>query len=299
MFHAAYAPTYPHPLPGSHRFPMQKYALLRQQLEWEGIVDHDQWITPEQIATHHIIKAHDADYLTKLERGQWSRNEERKSGFPWSPALIQREKIIMEGTRLCARIAAQGGVALNVAGGTHHAFRNRAEGFCLLNDLAIAAFDLLDQGLKRVLIVDLDVHQGNGTAQITQGIDAIYTFSMHGASNYPLHKERSDRDIALPDGSGDLDYLSALEHALDDISHNFQPEVILYQCGVDVLATDKLGRISLSLQGCKDRDRMVFDLARNLGIGVACAMGGGYSADVQTIVNAHMTTFRLARDAWT
>jgi acetoin utilization deacetylase AcuC-like enzyme len=278
---------------------MQKYALLRQQLEWEGIVDEGQWITPGLVDMHPILRAHEADYLTKLELGQWTRNEERKSGFPWSPALIEREKTIMEGTRLCARIAAEGGVALNIAGGTHHAFRNRAEGFCLLNDLAIAAFDLLHQGLERVLIVDLDVHQGNGTAHITQGVDAIYTFSMHGASNYPLHKELSDWDISLSDATRDRDYLSHLERALDEISQTFRPEVILYQCGVDVLASDKLGRLALTMQGCLERDQMVFNLARNLGIGVACVMGGGYSEDVQTIVNAHMATFRLARDAWT
>ena len=299
MFAAAYHPCYPLSLPDNHRFPMRKYDWLRQQLSWEGLVEEDQWLTPTLISSDHILKAHDSEYLSKLEGGSWSRQEERKSGFPWSSELIEREKVIMEGTRMCARVAAHGGVALNIAGGTHHAFQNRAEGFCLLNDLAISALDLLDVGLSRVLIVDLDVHQGNGTAQILKGYDSIYTFSMHGASNYPLHKESSDCDIALPDGTDDSTYLSVLDRALDDIIHAFTPQVILYQCGVDVLESDKLGRLSLSLQGCLERDRMVFSRARDLGIGVACAMGGGYSEDVQTIVSAHKATFRLARDAWT
>ena len=299
MFAAAYHPCYPLSLPDNHRFPMRKYDWLRQQLSWEGLVDEDQWLTPTLISPERILKAHDSEYLSKLERGSWSRQEERKSGFPWSSELIEREKVIMEGTRMCARVAAHGGVALNIAGGTHHAFQNRAEGFCLLNDLAISALDLLDAGLSRILIVDLDVHQGNGTAQILKGTDAVYTFSMHGASNYPLHKESSDRDIALPDGTDDQTYLRLLDRALDEIVPAFAPQVILYQCGVDVLESDKLGRLSLSLQGCLDRDRMVFSRARDLGIGVACAMGGGYSEDVQTIVNAHKATFRLARDAWT
>ncbi|MBL6645138.1 MAG: histone deacetylase [Flavobacteriales bacterium] len=278
---------------------MAKYELLRQQLQYEGIMEPAQFFAPNAIEEHNLLRVHDSKYLNKLEAGSWSRQEERRSGFPWSLALIDREKTIMEGTRLCGIEAARGGIALNIAGGTHHAFKDRAEGFCLLNDLAITAYDLLDRGMDRIAIIDLDVHQGNGTAQITAQEDRIFTLSMHGEHNYPLHKPQSSLDIPLPDGTGDLDYLNRLDHALHRVMTEFQPQVVLYQCGVDVLATDKLGRLALTIEGCRTRDEMVFQACKDASIGVACAMGGGYSQNISTIVKAHMNTFKVARDIWT
>ncbi len=282
-----------------HRFPMAKYELLAGQLQHEGLVETTHWLTPTPIECAAVFDAHDADYIDQLEKGLWSRKEELRSGFPWSLQLIEREKIIMEGTRQCAQWAAQGHVALNIAGGTHHACRGHAEGFCLLNDLAISAYDLISAGLERILIIDLDVHQGNGTAHITGMDSRIFTFSMHGAKNYPMKKPPSSLDISLPDGTKDRPYLRALKEALDHILPTFDPQVALYQCGVDVLESDKLGRLSMSLDGCAERDALVLMACQQHGIGVACAMGGGYSEDTQTIVKAHMNTFRTAREIWT
>lgn len=278
---------------------MAKYELLAGQLKMEGIVEDECWIQPGSIEYDSIRRAHSKSYLETLENGTWSKQEERRSGFPWSPELIAREKTIMEGTRLCGRRAAQGDVALNIAGGTHHACKAHAEGFCLLNDLAISAYDLLSAGLERILIVDLDVHHGNGTADIVGTDPRIFTFSMHGAKNYPQTKPPSTLDIALPDGTGDAEYLRLLEGALDSIFTSFDPQVALYQCGVDVLASDKLGRLSMSINGCAQRDRLVLSACKQSDIGVACAMGGGYSQDISTIVKAHANTFRIARDVWT
>ena len=282
-----------------HRFPMAKYELLAGQLQHEGLVETTHWLTPTPIECAAVFDAHDADYIDQLEKGLWSRKEELRSGFPWSLQLIEREKIIMEGTRQCAQWAAQGHVALNIAGGTHHACRGHAEGFCLLNDLAISAYDLISAGLERILIIDLDVHQGNGTAHITGMDSRIFTFSMHGAKNYPMKKPPGSLDISLPDGTKDRPYLRALKEALDHILPTFDPQVALYQCGVDVLESDKLGRLSMSLDGCAERDALVLMACQQHGIGVACAMGGGYSEDTQTIVKAHMNTFRTAREIWT
>ena len=278
---------------------MAKYELLAGQLQHEGLVETTHWLTPTPIECAAVFDAHDADYIDQLEKGLWSRKEELRSGFPWSLQLIEREKIIMEGTRQCAQWAAQGHVALNIAGGTHHACRGHAEGFCLLNDLAISAYDLISAGLERILIIDLDVHQGNGTAHITGMDSRIFTFSMHGAKNYPMKKPPSSLDISLPDGTKDRPYLRALKEALDHILPTFDPQVALYQCGVDVLESDKLGLLSMSLDACAERDALVLMACQQHGIGVACAMGGGYSEDTQTIVKAHMNTFRTAREIWT
>ena len=298
MFATAHHPCYVLDLPEHHRFPMEKYDLLKAQLLHEGILAPSDFFQPPPIEDYMVLRCHREEYLRILKNGGWNRNEERRSGFPWSKALIQRECIIMEGTRQCARIAAKGGVAFNIAGGTHHAHHAHAEGFCLLNDLAISAYDMIDSGLDRILIIDLDVHQGNGTASITANEDRIFTFSMHGAGNYPMHKPESNLDIALEDGTTDQEYLPLLDEALDKIMAEFQPQVVLYQCGVDVLASDKLGRLSLTLEGCKQRDRMVFEACRKQGVGVACSMGGGYSEDIRTIIRAHTNTFREAVYCW-
>lgn len=299
LISTAFHPSYRHVLPETHRFPMEKYDLLKDQLIHEGLIEVSDIIVPTVISEEAILRCHNGEYLQKLQEGRLSRNEERQSGFPWSLSLIKRERIIMEGTRLCGRIAAKGHVAMNIAGGTHHAHAAHAEGFCLLNDLVIAAHDLLALGLERILIVDLDVHQGNGTARMTEDDPRVFSFSMHGASNYPLRKAQSNLDVALPDGTGDGVYLHRLAQSLDEVMSHFLPEVVLYQCGVDVLDSDRLGHLSLTLDGCARRDKMVFDACRTADIGILCAMGGGYSKNVSTIVRAHTNTFRMARDCWT
>ncbi|HVZ25399.1 MAG TPA: histone deacetylase, partial [Sediminibacterium sp.] len=239
---------------------------------------------------------HDPAYLRKLQDGGLSPSEQRRIGFPQSPALILREKIITQGTIDCSLHALQYGIGLNIAGGTHHAFADHGEGFCLLNDMAVAANYLLYEGYARkILIIDLDVHQGNGTAHLFRNETRVFTFSMHGGHNYPFHKEQSDLDIALADGTDDDDYLRILTEHLPVLIRKLQPDFAYYLCGVDVLSTDKFGKLQLSLEGCKQRDRFVLESLKDAGIPVALAMGGGYSPDIRTIVEAHCNTFRVAR----
>jgi acetoin utilization deacetylase AcuC-like enzyme len=293
----AFHDTYVHPLPENHKFPMDKYELLHMQLLYEGIADKGDFFQPSLIETKDVYKIHTKEYIEKLFDLKLTPREQRVSGFQHTLELIERERRIMGGTKECASSVLNGGIALNIAGGTHHAYTNRAEGFCLLNDQAIAAQWLLDEThIDSVLIVDLDVHQGNGTAEIFANNDRVYTFSMHGKGNYPLKKELSDLDISLEDGTDDKQYLQVLENSLDQIVSEFTPEFIFFQCGVDVLATDKLGRLSLSRNGCKERDRIVLGRAKELNLPIVCTMGGGYSEKIKDIVEAHANTFRLAKE---
>lgn len=297
MLKIAYHPAYRHPLPPKHRFPMEKYELIPEQLLYEGTVTAAHFFEPSPLPESRILRAHEASYWQRLKSLTLTHKEERATGFPLSEGLVQREIIIAQGTLDCARYALAHGVAMNIAGGTHHAFTDRGEGFCLLNDIALGAYYLLDEGLAhRVLVVDLDVHQGNGTAQIFKDEDRVFTFSMHGAHNYPLRKEQSDLDIALPDGTPDGPYLQQLAYTLPLLIDTVQPDFIFYQSGVDVLATDKLGRLGLSLEGCKRRDQIVFEACKRNGIPVAVSMGGGYSERVAVIVDAHANTYRLAQE---
>lgn len=293
--YVAYAPVYVHDVPENHRFPMEKYHLLHSQLLFEGTISDSQVFEPGELKLEYALAVHTAGYLNKLLNLECTPREQRISGFVHSHELIRRELTIMEGTLQCARKVLNGGIALNIAGGTHHAYTDRGEGFCLLNDQAIAARWLLKVGCaKRILIIDLDVHQGNGTAEIFRDEPAVFTFSMHGASNYPLKKEVSDCDVALPDGTGDPTYLDQLRETLEGIIASFQPDFIFYQCGVDVLESDALGKLSLTLAGCKERDRYVLETANKHGLPVVCSMGGGYSKDIRVILEAHANTFRLA-----
>jgi len=296
----AWNPSYAHSLPPGHRFPMAKYELIPQQLRYEGIAAERDFFAPKPLSDAQVHAVHDAGYWARLQAGELSRAEVRRTGFPWSRALVEREVLIAGGTLECARHAlAGGGVALNVAGGTHHAFRDRGEGFCLLNDLALTAQLILNEGLaSQILIVDLDVHQGNGTAAMCAHEPRVFTFSMHGASNYPLRKERSDLDVPLPDGCDDAHYLGQLRHHLPRLFDAVEPDLVLYQCGVDVLASDKLGRLALTREGCRDRDREVLERCWRNGVPVVCAMGGGYSPELRHIVDAHVETFRLAAHLW-
>jgi acetoin utilization deacetylase AcuC-like enzyme len=297
MLKVAFDPVYIHPLPEGHRFPMEKYDLLPRQLLHEGTITEDQLFSPAEIDLKIAAGVHQPDYLERLYNLRLTQREQRESGFPHSEALIQRESVIMEGTRKCAEYALQFGAAMNIAGGTHHAFSSKAEGFCLMNDQAIAARWLIsEEKVNRVLIIDLDVHQGNGTAEIFGEEPNVFTFSMHGRNNYPMRKEHSDLDVELEDGIRDKDYLVTLEQSLDRILSDFHPEFVFYQCGVDILETDKLGKLAVSMDGIKKRDELVFQTVRQLGVPVVCSMGGGYSADTRQIVEAHAICYRKIQD---
>lgn len=293
MLKVAFHPLYVHPLPENHRFPMEKYDLLPRQLLHEGTLSNDHFIQPTQIDRYLAEEVHQKEYLDDLYNLSINPREQRVSGFQHSAQLIERESIIMEGTRKCAELAMKTGAAMNIAGGTHHAFTNRGEGFCLMNDQAIAANWLLkNQIVKRILIIDLDVHQGNGTAEIFQRNKEVFTFSMHGKNNYPLKKERSDLDVELEDKTTDKEYLYLLEASIDKILTNFTPDFIFYQCGVDILESDQLGKLAVSMQACRHRDEIIIRTAKQLNVPIVCSMGGGYSKDIKLIIEAHANTFR-------
>lgn len=296
MLKIAFSPVYKYELPEGHRFPMVKYELLPEQLLYEGTVKDDNFFHPALLPEAWILKTHTAEYWDKLQNQTISPREARVIGFPMRPKLVERGRYIAQGTISCAEFALQHGVALNIAGGTHHSFADHGEGFCVFNDVAIATNYLLDTGqAKRVLIIDLDVHQGNGTASIFKNEPRVFTFSMHGAKNYPLRKERSCLDIELPDKTDDAQYLNLLQNQLPRIIDQFQPDFAFYLSGVDVLETDKLGRLGMSLDGCKNRDKFVLQTCQNYRIPVAISMAGGYSERVSIIVEAHANTFRLAQ----
>lgn len=295
MIRIAFDPIYIHPIPAGHRFPMLKYELIPEQLIHEGTITPAHLFQPQECAAEQVLWTHDKDYLNKLVHQTLSASEQRRIGFVQSPLLTRRELVITQGTIDCCNYALAQGVALNVAGGTHHAFADRGEGFCLLNDMAVAANYLLHEGKARqILIIDLDVHQGNGTASIFRDEPRVFTFSMHGAHNYPFHKEQSDLDVPLTDGTNTTTYLSLLRQHLPVLIDKVKPDFAFFLSGVDILWTDKFGKLQVSLEGCKERDRYVFQLLHEKGIPVTVAMGGGYSPDVRTIVEAHCNTFRTA-----
>ncbi|MDX1446419.1 histone deacetylase [Lishizhenia sp.] len=296
MLKIAFDPIYAHTLPPGHRFPMAKYELLPQQLMYEGTVEEENFFKTEEIDLATVLAVHDADYVKRLRALELTKREQRVTGFPHNAALIEREFKIMEGTRQCVNYALEHGVAMNIAGGTHHAFSNKGEGFCLLNDQAIAARWAIDNGLaKKVLIIDLDVHQGNGTAEIFENTPEVFTFSVHGKHNYPLKKEVSDLDIGVEDGIGDKEYLYLVEKHLDELMAQVEPDFLFYQCGVDILKTDKLGRLGVSIEGCKRRDELVFEMAKSNALPIVCSMGGGYSPQLKYIIEAHANTYRTAQ----
>jgi len=276
---------------------MLKYELLPEQLLYEGSLTDENFFSPAPVDERLILKVHDAEYWRRLKSLELTKKEQRTTGFPHSAELIEREITIMGGTVQCANYALENGISMNIAGGTHHAFSNRGEGFCLLNDQALAGHWLLEnKKANKILIVDLDVHQGNGTAEIFKNEPRVFTFSIHGANNYPLRKEKSDLDIGVPDGIQDAEYLAIVYKNLNEICAEFKPDFLFYQCGVDILESDKLGRLGVSLNGCKQRDKIVFDKALELEIPLVCSMGGGYSEDIKIIIEAHSNTFRLAQE---
>mgnify|MGYP006283557887 FL=1 len=297
MLNIAFSPIYKYDLPPGHRFPMIKYELIPEQLLYEGTITEDNFFHPQLLPEEVILLTHSPEYWYQLKHQQLTRKEERAIGFPMSDNLVKRGRHIANGTLECAYYAQQYGVAMNVAGGTHHSFRSHGEGFCVFNDIAIAANYLLREGqVQRILIVDLDVHQGNGTARIFQNDPRVFTFSMHGAKNYPLRKEISDLDIGLPDKTEDGPYLRILRDTLPRLMDQVEPDLVFYLSGVDVLSTDKLGRLSLSIQGCRERDRFVLEVCKQNKVPVAISMGGGYSERIAHIVDAHANTYRMAQE---
>lgn len=297
MIKIAYDSVYCHPLPEGHRFPMLKYELIPQQLLQQGIIVHENLFSPPEVEEEWILKTHLQEYWQRLKNTELSATEIRRIGFPLSAQLIVREKRIVMGTMQCADFALESGVSLNVAGGTHHAGSNWGEGFCLLNDMAVAANYLLhSKKVRKILVIDLDVHQGNGTAEIFRENDAVFTLSIHGEKNFPFIKEKSNLDVGLPDGTGDDQYLELLTKIIPETIHRFAPDIVFYQSGVDILNSDKLGKLSVTKEGCAARDAFVFCQCKENGLPVAVTMGGGYSERLADIVDAHCETFRLAFD---
>jgi acetoin utilization deacetylase AcuC-like enzyme len=299
MLKIAFDPIYVHPVPLNHRFPMSKYELIPEQLLYEGLIKPENLFSPEPVDEETILLTHDAKYWRQLRDLTLPEREQRRTGFVLSERLIERERRIGQGTVDGCRYAFDYGVAFNVAGGTHHAGSNWGEGFCLLNDQAMAANYLLDNNLaSSILVIDLDVHQGNGTAQIFENEPRVFTFSMHGENNFPFRKERSDLDVPLADGTADEEYLTLLYDTLPQLIEQQKPDFIFYLSGVDVLATDKLGKLALSHEGCKQRDKFVFSQCIANKIPVQVSMGGGYSPQIKDIVETHCNTFRIANELY-
>ena len=299
MLKIAFDNIFAHSLPPGHRFPMAKYELLPQQLLYEGTVEENNFFSSPKIEESIVLGVHDSTYFNRLSTLDLSKREQRVTGFPHNAQLIEREIRIMEGTRRCAEFALEHGVSMNIAGGTHHAFTNKGEGFCLLNDQAIAAMWLLNSNkAQRILIIDLDVHQGNGTAEIFKDEKRVFTFSVHGKNNYPLKKEQSDLDVELEDGIKDIAYLDKVKRSLEPVIEKFNPDFLFFQSGVDILETDKLGRLGVSIEGCKKRDSYILQLAHDLKLPIVCSMGGGYSPQLKFIIEAHANTYRMAQEIY-
>jgi acetoin utilization deacetylase AcuC-like enzyme len=296
MVKIAWHHLFAHPLPEGHRFPMIKYELIPEQLLYEGVISASNLFAPERVSEAVILLSHDQGYWEQLRDLSLSAREQRRIGFPLNAQLLEREMRIAQGTIDGAVYAKANGIAFNVAGGTHHAGSNWGEGFCLLNDQAIAANYLLNTGLaSRILIIDLDVHQGNGTAEIFYNEARVFTFSMHGDKNFPFRKETSDLDIPLDDGITDEQFLQQLEKTLPLLLAH-QPDFVFYLSGVDVLESDKLGKLALSKEGCKERDRKVLQFCKDHNLPVQVSMGGGYSPNIKDIVDAHCNTFKIGLD---
>lgn len=278
---------------------MIKYELIKEQLQYEGTIHAENLFTPHICNDEIVFLTHDPTYINRLRNHELSDMEVRKIGFPFSDTLVNRCFTSTQGTVDCALYALENGIALNTAGGTHHAFKDRGEGFCVLNDIAVAANYLLSfNKVHKILVVDLDVHQGNGTASIFQNDARVFTYSVHGADNYPLKKEQSDLDVALPNSVGDSEYITLISKQIPDLLNQVKPDFVFYQAGVDILKTDKLGKLHISKEGCKTRDAIVMEHCKTLDIPLAVSMGGGYSEHVRDTVDAHCNTFRTAFDVF-
>jgi acetoin utilization deacetylase AcuC-like enzyme len=286
-----YADHFVLPLPEGHRFPMEKYARLRERLMGSGLFGADDFHVPEAASDSELLRAHDAGYVQRVVRGTLDKNDIRRIGFPWSEAMVERSRRSAGATLAACRAALEDGCAANLAGGTHHAFRDRGEGFCVFNDAAIAALAMRAEGrVERVAIIDCDVHQGNGTAAILANRPECFTFSIHGARNYPFDKECSDLDVELPDGTTDDTYLTALQAALGPVFARGKPDMVIYLAGADPYEDDRLGRLKLTKAGLAERDALVFDKVRQRGLPIAIAMAGGYARQIDDTVEIHANT---------
>jgi acetoin utilization deacetylase AcuC-like enzyme len=286
---------YSFPLPEGHRFPIAKYGRLRERVIAEGIVPADCVHDPARISPGDLLLVHTADYVDRFTRGALTNDEERRLGFPWSEALVERSYRAAGGTSEAARAAMDQGIAMNLAGGTHHAFPSHGEGFCVFNDVAIAIRALQrDRVIHRAAIIDLDVHQGNGTHAIFAGDDRVFTFSMHGGRNYPFHKVAGDFDIELGDRAGDDVYLALLADALPRVIDAARPDLVVYLAGADPHEHDRLGRLALTFDGLARRDSMVLEQCREVGIPVVVTIAGGYGEPIDDTVQVHVTTAMIA-----
>ncbi len=298
-FPIVYSPDHVAPLPEGHRFPMAKFGKVYEWLVRDGVASLDQFHLPQPATEAQLALAHDPTYIRAYLNGTLDARAMRRIGFPWSERLVRRTLIALGSTVLAAELALTHGLACSTAGGTHHAFRNCGAGYCIFNDLAVAARWVKEQGLaRRVLIVDLDVHQGDGTASILQDDPDLVTFSMHCEANFPFHKEQSDYDVALPVGMEDDDYLAVLAQWLPELLTQVRPELVLYDAGVDPHRDDALGKLALSDQGLFRRDRFVFEQCLRRGIPVAAVIGGGYSSDIDALGRRHTIVHRAAGETW-
>ena len=283
------------PLPVEHRFPMPKYSRLRERVVVEGIIRAEDLIVPEAATDEQILRAHDADYLEKVKNGTLTAKEIRRIGFPWSVQMVERSRRSSGATIAACRAALVDGVAVNLAGGTHHAFRDHGEGYCVFNDSAIASRAMQAEGrVRRMVILDCDVHQGNGTAAILKDDPTIFTFSIHGEKNFPYHKEQSDLDIELLDGTGDKVYLDMLEEGVQRALAMSHADLAIYLAGADPYEGDRLGRLKLTKDGLRQRDKLVLELCKTQGLPVAITMAGGYARNVEDIADIHLTTVKVA-----
>jgi acetoin utilization deacetylase AcuC-like enzyme len=299
MLKIAFHQNYIHPLDKNHRFPMIKYELIPEQLLRENTCSPDNFFEPGIISDKIVLNTHEGKYFKRFRNLKLSKKEVREIGFPLSKELVTREMTIAQGTIDCVNYSLKNGISMNIAGGTHHAFYDRGEAFCMLNDQAIAAKYLINKKLaEKIMIIDLDVHQGNGTASIFSENKDVFTISFHGKKNYPFRKEKSDIDVEFDDNTDDQFYLNKLKDLIPNAIKNFKPDFIFYLSGVDVLNNDKLGRLGLSIDGCKERDKFILELCNKNSIPVQISMGGGYSELLKNIIEAHSNTFRLAQEIY-
>ena len=297
MLKIAFNENYIYPLEENHRFPMIKYELIPEQLIRENTCTSDNFFKPKKIDENIVLLTHEVEYFKRFTSLNLSKKEIREIGFPLSKDLVDREMEIADGTIQGVHYSIKNGISMNIAGGTHHAFYNRGEAFCMLNDQAIGANYLLNEQLaKKIMIIDLDVHQGNGTASLFNSNTNVFTLSFHGKKNYPFRKEKSDLDIEFNDNTKDEEYLKILKETIPREIDKFKPDFIFYLSGVDVLENDKLGRLSLSINGCKERDKFILDICKRDSIPIQVSMGGGYSTLLKNIIEAHSNTFRLAQE---
>ena len=292
---AFYSDHFVLPLPEGHRFPMGKYSMLREKVLACQLIPPEYLVIPEAASDEQILRVHSETYLERVKTGTLSEREIRRIGFPWSLEMVERSRRSVGGTIQACRAALGDSISANLAGGTHHAYPDHGEGFCVFNDSAVAARAMQAEGrCRRVVILDCDVHQGNGTAAIFAGDPTVFTFSIHGAKNFPFHKEQSDLDVALEDGTGDEVYLEALHLGARQALDRSNPDLAIYLAGADPFYQDRLGRLALSKAGLAGRDRVVFDLCRSAGLPVAVVMAGGYAREVEDTVDIHLQTIRLA-----